>query len=203
MTGRIGLFGGSFDPIHFGHLIAARSIAEQLQFESIVLIPAPRPPHKAHVVLANAADRLELVRLAVEGDPLFSVSDIECQRTGPSYTLDTVNAFHAACPNADLAWIVGADSLPELPSWYRIADLVRRVRIVTAVRPGWSPPPRESLVAAVGDEPASRLIVDCIETPAVAISATDIRRRVKNGQSIRFLVPEAVRSYIDTRGLYR
>ncbi|MFH1419983.1 MAG: nicotinate-nucleotide adenylyltransferase [Planctomycetota bacterium] len=201
---RIALFGGSFDPIHFGHLISARSIAEQLDLSRVILIPAPRPPHKPNVVLTDTSQRIAMARLAVEGDPLFSVSDIEMKRGGPSYTIDTVSAFRAELgASAVLHWIIGADSLPELVTWRRIAELVTRVTIVTATRPGWTPPDLSQLAGAVGREQAQSLLDQCCATPAIDISATDIRGRVAANLPIRYLVPAAVASYIVRYGLYR
>ena len=203
MSQRIGLYGGSFDPIHFGHLISARSIAEQLSLERIVLIPSARPPHKRGVVLCDARHRLAMARLAVAGDPLFEVSDVEMHREGPSYTIDTVGEFRSRLgQEAELFWIIGADSLPELPTWHRIAELVARVQIVTATRPGWNPPAIESLAAVVGAVRARGLFDYCVSTPSVEISSTQIRERVATARSIRYLTPDKVTSYISANGLY-
>jgi nicotinate-nucleotide adenylyltransferase len=203
MSQPIGLYGGSFDPIHFGHLISARSIAEKLDLARIVLIPSARPPHKRDVVLSDVNHRLEMAKLAVAGDSLFEVSDVELHREGPSYTLDTVGEFRARLgAGVDMTWIIGADSLPELPTWYRIADLVTQVRIVTATRPGWTPPPLGALMAAVGPERALALLEDCVPTPAIDISSTQIRERVLHQKSIRYMTPESVTSYIVSKGLY-
>lgn len=204
MAQRIGLYGGSFDPIHFGHLISARSLAEQLSLNRVVLIPAMLPPHKQTSELTDARHRLEMARLAVQGDPLFEVSDAELHRAGPSYTFDTVTQFRQQLgPLVELFWFIGADSLPELPSWYRVAELVKVVRIVTAARPGWTRPDPVHLIAAVGPPAARQLLEDCLETPRIDISATDIRARVRSGLSIRYLVPEGVASYIATQRLYK
>ncbi len=204
MSQRIGLYGGSFDPIHFGHLISARGIAEQLGLDRVVLIPSARPPHKQAVPLTDPAHRLAMAALAVEEDPLYGVSDLELRRHGPSYTFDTVTEFRNMMgPDVELAWFIGGDTLPELPTWYRIAELVKIVRIVTACRPGWSPPPIDHLATAVGDEPAAQLLGDCLSTPAIDISATDIRNRVRAGKPVRYLVPDGVASYITKHALYR
>lgn len=204
MPTRIGLYGGSFDPIHFGHLISARSIAEQLDLERIVLIPSARPPHKQGVAMTSAEHRLAMATLAVEGDPLFEISDVELRRDGPSYTYDTVGEFRRVYGDgATLIWIIGGDTLPELPSWYRVAELVQRVRIVTATRPGWTPPDPGVLTPSVGEAAAAMLLRDSLTTPEIDISATEVRRRVREGRSIRYLVPESARSYIERHGLYR
>lgn len=204
MSERIGLYGGSFDPIHFGHLIAVRAVAEQLDLARIILIPSGQPPHKAPGQLSDGAHRLAMTRLAVEGDALFEVSDMEMHRAGPSYTLHTIQAFREQVgAEAELFWVIGADSLPELPTWYHIAELVRIATIVTAVRPGWQPPDLDVLAAAVGEAPARQLMSHCCSTPPIGISATDIRARVAAGRSIRYLAPEAVVSYIHAHALYK
>ena len=203
MTQRIGLCGGSFDPIHFGHLIAARDIAERLDLSRVILIPSARPPHKEGVAIADAHHRLAMVKSAVAGDPLFDVSDVELRREGLSYTFDTVGEFGSSFgPDAVLFWIIGADSLPELPTWYRIADLVARIDIVTAARPGWEAPDEADLAKAVGAEAARRLLANCHPTSAIDISATNIRERVRAGRSIQYLTPPAVASYIEAQKLY-
>jgi nicotinate-nucleotide adenylyltransferase len=203
MPDRTGLYGGSFDPIHFGHLISARSIAEQLNLSRIFLIPAPRPPHKTASQLTDARHRLAMARLAVQGDPLFEVSDVELHRAGPSYTIDTVSHFRDRLGgSAELFWIIGADSLPELPTWRRVAELVCMVQIVTARRPGSRLPDVANLAAAVGPGPAQALLDRCVETPEIDISSTDIRRRVTAGLPVRYLLPNLVASYITQEGLY-
>lgn len=201
---RIGLYGGSFDPIHFGHLISARNVAEQLSLTRIVLIPCARPPHLKHHQLADVSHRIRMAELATEGDPLFEVDDLEARREGKSYTFDTVSSYRQTFgQNAELFWIIGGDTLPELPTWFRIRELVQQVQIVTAVRPGWSPPPPGLLAPAVGDESAAQLLSNCLRTPNVEISATDIRSRVAGGLPVRYLTPDPVRSYIDKQGLYQ
>lgn len=204
MNQRIGLYGGSFDPIHFGHLISARSAAEQLDLGRIILIPSARPPHKRDIQLTAPQHRLTMTRLAVEGDALFEVSDVELHRAGASYTYDTVQHFRADLgPSVDLFWIIGADSLPELPTWYRVRELVQAVRIVTAARPGFVPPNMAELGGALGQEAAEALLGGCCSTPEIGISSTEIRARVAGGLSIRYLVPAEVLSYIEAHGLYR
>ena len=200
----VGLYGGSFDPIHFGHLISARSVAEQLGLDRIVLIPSARPPHKLGGVKTAPEHRLAMAKLAVEGDPLFEVSDTELHREGPSYTFDTVRQFRQSLgDDADIYWLIGGDTLPELPTWYRVRELVQCVRIVTATRPSWSPPAVSVLEPAVGPDAARALLNDCIVTPGIDISATDIRARVQDGRCTRYLLPDTVRSYIERNRLYR
>jgi len=204
MNARLGLFGGSFDPIHFGHLISARSIAEQLGLSRVVLIPAARPPHKLGARLTDGAHRLAMIRLAVHNDALFEVNDLELRRAGPSYTIDTVQTLQGSLGSGiELHWIIGLDSLPELATWHRISELVDMVRIVTAKRPGSVDPDLTRLRAVLGAPAVERLQTMRVETPAIEISASDIRRRVGAGLSIRYLCPEPVVEYIGIHGLYR
>lgn len=203
MSARIGLYGGSFDPIHFGHLIAARSVAEQIGLSKVVLIPARQSPNKADRPITAPYHRLAMTRLAVEGDALFDVSDMELQRPGPSYTIDTVLAFRGQFgPGTEFFWIIGADSLPDLPSWRRITELVKLAQIVTAARPGWQPPNTDTLAAIVGLDAARSLLKHCCPTAEIDISSTDIRSRLQAGLSIRYLVPSEVASYIHLHQLY-
>jgi len=203
MAAVVALFGGSFDPIHNGHLIVARSVAEQLGASRLVFIPAATPPHKRHNDLAPAEDRLAMVRLAVAGESGWEVSDCELRRDGPSYTIDTVVEFRERLgAETPIAWVIGADTLPELASWYRVEELVELCRIVTAARPGWERPDVAPLRARLAEAQVRRLAGDILDTPRIDIAATDIRRRVREGRSIRYLVPDAVREYIERRRLY-
>lgn len=204
MASGIALFGGTFDPIHHGHLIAARAVVEQLDYDRVFFIPAPTPPHKIGRELSDASHRLEMARLAVQGEPRFDVSDVEIRRAGVSFTILTVEAFRQCVgPDVPLAWVIGGDSLPELYSWYRIGDLVETCRIVTAVRPGYELPDLALLRRTLSAGQVDRLRRDVLPTPFIDISATNVRRRVREGRSIRYLVPEAVRTYIEANQLYQ
>lgn len=204
MAAGVALFGGTFNPIHIGHLIVARCVAERLDVERLVLVPAAHPPHKGGEELAPAEHRLEMARLAVRGEPILEVSDVELHRQGPSYTFLTVQAYQASLgAGIPLIWIVGGDTLPELYTWYRIRELVECCRIVTAVRPGYQVGELPALSRVLTDEQVRRLRADVLPTPMIDISATQIRRRVAAGRSIRFLVPESVREYIQDCRLYQ
>lgn len=200
---RILLFGGSFDPIHNGHLISAISVAEKIQAASILLIPSGRPPHKLDRRLASGAERLEMCRRAVEGDSRFDVSDWELQQPGPNYTFLTVRHYRAAMPSAALYWLIGQDSLLELPTWYCAAELADMCTLVTAARPGYASPDWSRLRANFSASQIERLAAHVFETPQIEIDATALRRRVAGGKSIRYFVPRAVEQYIQTEGLYR
>ena len=204
MADRIGLYGGSFDPVHIGHLIIARSVAEALELRRVIFLPSAHPPHKDATRLLDGSHRARMVKLAIDGEPLFAFSDYDLAHTGPTYTTDTVAHFKELLGTAvELHWIIGADSLAELGTWHRVGTLVDDCRIVTAARPGWERPDWSALGNALTDRQIERLRGDALETSPIDISATDIRRRVRNGQSIRYLVPEAVRTYIEKRRLYR
>ena len=204
MAARVALFGGSFNPIHIGHLIVARAVAEHLQASRMVWIPSRHPPHKNDGRLADAADRLEMVRLAIADEPGFEVSDIELKRDGPSYSYLTIQAFTETLgPDASLYWVIGGDTLPDLYTWYHISDLVDLCRVVTAVRPGFETPDLSQLESVLSPQQVEKLHERILPTPRIDIAATTIRERIAQGRSIRYLVPEAVHGYIEERGLYR
>lgn len=201
---RILLFGGSFDPIHHGHLLAARAAAERLDIRRVVLIPSATPPHKQNKQLAPAAERLTMCRLAVAGDPLFEVDDWELRQSGPNYTLNTVAHFASLHPPpAQLFWLIGADSLNELETWRRVGDLAELCTLVTAARPGAAAPDLSRLSSLVRPAALARIAAHVLETPRMDISATEIRSRIAAGRSIRYLAPEAVIAHIERSGLYR
>ncbi len=202
--GGVLLYGGSFNPIHNGHLIVARAVAEELGVERTILIPSAAPPHKAGSDLASPEHRLAMVHLAIADEPAFEVSDIELRREGPSYTLLTVQAYRQQVgPDVPLYWLIGGDTLPELHSWYHIAELVDLCRIVTAVRPGFETPDFSTLFGCLSLAQIQRLRESILSTPRIDISATQIRARVREGKSIRYLVPESVADYIAQEQLYR
>jgi len=204
MGARVGLFGGTFNPVHIGHLIVARAVFEHLKLERMVLIPSANPPHKGSEGVADAENRLAMLRLAVTDEPGFDISNCEIERPGPSYTIDTVITFRRELGDkAELHWLIGADSLSELASWYRVDELVGMCQIVTAARPGWESPDLSALTERVGEREVGRLRDGILPTPRIDISASEIRRRVRGGQSVRWLVPMAVAQYIDRGGLYR
>ena len=205
MSERIVLFGGTFDPVHNGHLIAARAVAEQRGYRRITLVPSGRGPHKSPPV-ASDADRLEMLNLAVEGDDLFEVSQAELQRAAPSYTFDTLQEIQQACGgDRPIDLVVGADMLADLPDWYRADDVVKLARFVIAARPPWHEK-ADALSALLaerfGKRPAADLIVGICTTPLIDISSSDIRERLAEGLSIRYMVPDAVEEYIRSRCLY-
>jgi nicotinate-nucleotide adenylyltransferase len=200
----IALYGGSFNPIHHGHLIVARSVAERLGVRRLVLVPSASPPHKHGEDLASAQHRVAMARLAVAGDPELEVSDVEVKREGLSYSILTVEDFRRMVgPDVPLTWVIGADTLPELHTWHRIREMATMCRIVTAVRPGYEHPDLWRLSRVLPAEYIRELTEAVLRTPRIDISATEIRQRVREGKSIRYLVPERVREYIEAQGLYQ
>jgi nicotinate-nucleotide adenylyltransferase len=190
-------FGGSFNPIHHGHLIVVRAAAEAAGFGQVLLIPSARPPHKAAGRdMAAAEDRLTMCQLAVQGLAGFAVSDVELRRSTPSYTLETARVLRQS-GTSEIAWLIGADTVPQLHSWHEPEKLLREVFFVAVRRPGVDIP-WETL------GPAYQHLRDrVVEAPLIDISATVIRQRVWTGKSIDFLTPPAVVEYIRNRGLYR
>lgn len=206
MSKRVGLLGGSFDPIHHGHLIIARAVAESLDLDRVLLLPSTRPPHKQPGSLIDAEHRCAMVRLAIQDEPLFEFSDVDVSRTAPTYTIDTIAQVRGQWGlDAELYWIIGADSLAELATWYRAGELADACHIVTAVRPGRADIDFEhpDISATFTPEQITRLKQGILDTPMIDISSTQVRLRLKAMQSIRYLVPEAVCKYINDNGLYR
>ncbi len=204
MAERIGLFGGSFDPIHHGHLIVARAVAERHCLERVLFLPSASPPHKAVEGLTEASHRSEMVKLGIAGEPLFEFSDADLSCDGPSYTIDTIRRFRDRFDTETvLCWLIGGDWLTELPTWRSANELIDSCEIVTAVRPGWDGVDWDRMGLAVGADRVEKLRRGLTETPRIEISSTDIRRRVGEKRSIRFLTPARVVDYIETHGLYR
>lgn len=186
---KIGILGGTFNPVHTGHLLLAEGIREGLNLDSVLFIPSFMPPHKKSVKLASAKDRLALVRLAIKGNPYFKVSTIEIKRGGKSYSADTLEGLHKFFKNnAEFFFIIGSDNVSELKKWKSIDRLMKLCSIVTAVRPGYK---------------IKFPKVKVVDIPTLPVSSTDIRQLVNQGKTIKYLVPETVRKYILKNRLYR
>ncbi len=198
------LFGGTFDPIHVGHLIVARRVREALDMSRTILIPAAVPPHKMDRPLTAAAHRLAMIRLAVEGEDDFAVDDQELRRDGPSFTFDTVASYRDRLgADAVIRWLVGSDTVCELGTWRSIRELADLCTFVVAARPGFDPQKLDELSGSLTAEQIDRLRDSVVPAPLIEISSTHIRRRVAEGCSIRYLVPDAVAAYVERHGLYR
>jgi len=191
---KLGVMGGTFDPIHLGHLRAAENAREELGLDRVLFVPAARPPHRPDR-LAAPLDRFAMVALATVDNPAFVASDLELRRDGPSYTVDTLRALRAERPDDPLYLIVGSDTFPEMASWREPEALLSLCTVAVVTRPGDDE-------AASGAEGLSRPNAVSISGPGLPISATSIRERVRERRSVRYLVPEGVADYIRKRGLY-
>ena len=197
---RLGILGGSFNPVHLGHLIMAQDALELFELSNVMFIPCAHPPHKPRADLAPDAHRLAMLESAIEGDLSFEVSDLELRRGGVSYTVDTLRDLAAHHPGTELCFIIGTDSLAELHLWREVETLLTLCRVLTIARPGTDPAAWGACLPAPWRE---RLTADVRVGHSLAVSSTDIRRRVAEGQSIRYLVPAGVEMYITEHSLYR
>ncbi len=197
---KVGVLGGTFDPIHLGHLAIVKEIKRKLALEEILFVPAGQPVFKEDRQISAGQHRLEMVILATSETPFFNVSTIELERQGPSYSIDTVNELIIQLGvRTDLYLIVGFDALRDLPNWKEPTQLLRLCQIVAAKRPGHPEIDMESLESEV---PGVSEKIMIINVPQVDVSATEIRKRVASGQEIVGIVPEAVANYIERNGLY-
>jgi nicotinate-nucleotide adenylyltransferase len=186
---KVGILGGTFDPIHIGHLIAASSVYEALDLETVVFIPAGDPWQKRDRELSSGQQRLEMVRLAIAGNDRFQASDIEIARSGSTYAIDTVREWKKLNPADEIFWIVGSDALSGIPSWHEWESFVSEVTIVAVNRIGQNDPVPFDFVS--------------VEMPEVRISATELRDRFTNRLDTQYLVPQKVSQYISDQGLYQ
>jgi nicotinate-nucleotide adenylyltransferase len=199
---RWGILGGTFDPVHLGHLILAEHCREQARLDQVWFIPAARPPHKQERQLTLFDQRVEMLQLAVAGNPSFRVDSLEKDRPGPSYTADTLRELHQRYPGDEFFLIVGADCLPDLPSWYEPVRVAELAVLLIATRPGWSAWPLERLRSALALPADKPLRLQVVQIPLLGLSSSDIRQRVPEGRSIRYLVPRSVECYIEAHRLY-
>ncbi len=190
--------GGTFDPIHFGHLVLAEQAREAFGLDKVLFVTACVPPHKSGASVTGAAHRFRMTELAIEGNPFFEASSIEMEREGPSYTVDTIRGILSGDPGAELFLLVGSDEAESFMSWRSPREIVSLARLVVANRPGVEV---ESALSRMPEEVRSR--ASELKMPGVDISSTEIRERVRAGRSVRYLVPQSVENYIAVEGLYR
>jgi nicotinate-nucleotide adenylyltransferase len=195
---RVGLLGGTFNPPHLGHLVCAQEAYIQLALDQLLLIPARLPPHKAVDDDPGIEHRLELCRLAIDGDPRFAVSDLEAHREGPSYTVDTLEELHSQMPDNELFLIVGADVAAGFAGWRDPNRVLSLATVAVAERPGTSRAVVEDVLGRVSGGARSRFF----DMPEIGVSSTMLRDRVRSGESTRYLMPMAVRDYIDQHHLF-
>jgi nicotinate-nucleotide adenylyltransferase len=200
MPSRVALLGGTFDPIHLGHLILAEEACDQLGLDRVYILPAADPPHKQNRRLVGAEDRIRMVELAIRENPAFQLSRVDVDRPGPHYTVDTVRLFRGQLPpGAELFFLMGNDSLMDLPKWYKPSELLASCRLVAFTRHNalidW--PELEHALPGVREH------ITLLDMPELEIASRDIQDRVRAGRTIRYLVPESVRLYIEEHSLYR
>jgi nicotinate-nucleotide adenylyltransferase len=189
--------GGTFDPIHYGHLVTAEEALVQFSLDEVVFAPTGQPWMKEGRDVSPGEDRYLMTVIATASNPRFSVSRIDVDRGGPTYTVDTLRALGAEYPDAELHFITGADAMLEIFHWKDPEDILALAHFIAATRPG------HDLARFAEDATTRHARVSVMDIPALAISSTDIRARVKDGRPIRYLVPEGVKSYIEKAGLYR
>ncbi len=196
---KLGIFGGTFNPPHIGHLILAETAADTLNLDFVYFVPAAEPPHKVGVPRASVDHRLQMVEVAIAGNHRFQLSRLDVDRPGPHYAVDMVAMFQEQHPEAELYFLMGSDSLRDLLDWHHPHLLVERSKIVVMSRPV-IPPDMDLLYAAL---PLLRHKLISISSPEIDISSTNIVARIRNGQSVRYRLPEEVREYIFQHGLYQ
>ncbi|GAX89227.1 nicotinate-nucleotide adenylyltransferase [Effusibacillus lacus] len=197
---RMGLFGGTFDPIHIGHLVAARLAKEALQLDRVIFIPSGIPPHKSGREITPAGNRFEMVKLAVEQEPDFSVSDWEIRREVPSYTVDTLESFASQFPDDELYFIVGADMLYDFPNWHNPGRILEICQVIGMTRPGFALDECRTLLRTSMLLPEHR--IHFVEMPGLEISSTWLRDRLRQRRSVHYLIPDRVIRFIEENGLY-
>ncbi len=197
---QFGLFGGTFDPVHYGHLLLAEQCREQCALDEVWFIPSGNPPHKGDSTISSGIARAEMLEFATAGHKRFRVNRMELNRDGATYTVDTLQELRSEDPDHELFFLIGADSLTYLPTW-REPSRIARLATIVAVNRGDRPLPDLALIRSqLGDAVASR--IQRVSMPGIDLSATDIRRRVREGKSIRYMTPRAVEQYITENGLY-
>jgi nicotinate-nucleotide adenylyltransferase len=197
---RLGILGGTFDPPHVGHLWLGALAADALDLDRVLYLPAAQPPHKGGRLITRPTDRLLMTRLAIGADPAFELCPIEMERTGPSYTIDSVAQLKRGYPDAELFLVMAADSLAEIDTWRDPDRLLAEVEWIVGPRPGSELPDRSGLEDRFGAD-ASR--IHLLSGPSLDVSSSEVRRRVAAGHTIRYLVPRNVEELIIDRGLYR
>ncbi|MFR8743808.1 MAG: nicotinate-nucleotide adenylyltransferase [Peptoniphilus sp.] len=197
---KYGIFGGSFNPIHYGHLMICEYIKEEMGLDKVIFIPTGNPPHKE--LELSAKDRYEMVRLAISPNPDFEISDIETTRVKKSYTVDTIRELKKIYKEEKLYFLIGLDSLFQLKTWMKIGDLSQEIEFVVALRPGYLD--REEInkeIDFLRENFGTK--INLIKTPLYEISSTDLRDRIREGKSLRYLIPKKVLDYIEESGFYK
>jgi nicotinate-nucleotide adenylyltransferase len=200
---RVGIFGGTFDPVHLGHLILAEQARDQASLDEVWFVPAPRPPQKEGQSITRFEQRVEMLSLALAGNPAFRIDELEKDRVGPSYTVDTLAELRRRHPEHVFALLVGGDSLADLPYWREPRRILEQAGLVVMDRPGSPVVSAEELHQRLALPAGTSLPLVRVEAPGIDIASRYLRRRIVEGRSIRYLVPRAVEVYIQEKKLYR
>ncbi len=199
---KLGIMGGTFDPIHYGHLVAAEAVRDRFQLDKVLFIPSGNPPHKNSKNVTDAIHRYNMTLLATAANPYFEVSRIEIDRKGITYTIDTIKELMTLYGSGtELFFITGADALLEILTWYKVDELLKLCNFVAATRPGFNKKDLEQKLHEIKSKYSKEVFQ--IEIPSLAISSTDIRTRVNNNHTFKYLLPESVEQYIIKHGIYR
>ena len=199
---KIGIMGGTFNPIHIGHLVIAEEVRFRFKLDKIIFIPAGNPPHKDYNNITAGKHRYQMTLLATMDNPYFDVSSIEIEREGITYTIDTITALREKCDkDVELYFITGADSIIELSTWKEVDKLLNLCKFIAATRPGFDIAKIEDKVKELEDRYKKNIY--SLSVPALQISSTDIRNRIKQGITVKYLLPESVEYYINKHNLYR
>jgi len=199
---RVGVFGGTFDPVHLGHLILAEQCREQAKLDQVLFVPAARPPHKIDRELTKFEQRVEMLALAISGQPAFRIDEREKNRPGPSYTYVTLEELRQYQPGAELYLIIGADSLHDLPGWVQPRRILEFSSLLVVPRPGCEMVELETLRQAFRLPDDFPLRLQLVHAPLIDIASRDVRQRISQGRSVRYLIPRAVEAYVAEKGLY-
>jgi nicotinate-nucleotide adenylyltransferase len=197
---RLGILGGTFDPVHYGHLLIAETCREQLQLDQVRFVPALQSPLKTEEPRADGHARADMIQLAIAGCPAFVVDRRELRRSPPSWTVDTLRSLRADFPDAELVLLLGADSLQDLPRWREPEEILRLARIAACNRPGLPELSDRNIRTLIGSHLAAGITP--VQIPGTDISSTELRQRIRSGRSIRFLTPRAVEAFLTEHRLY-
>jgi nicotinate-nucleotide adenylyltransferase len=198
---KLGVMGGTFDPIHYGHLIAAENARAELALDQVLFVPTGVPPHKKTMEYTEATIRFQMTALAIASNEFFRVSDLETKRDGPSYTIDTVKALRELYPGVQIYFITGADAILEIATWRNAELLLSMCSFVAVSRPGYAMDDIRGRIGSFFEHPEINIFG--MEVPALDISSTEIRKRVREGKTIKYMLPDNVMDFITEQGLYQ
>jgi nicotinate-nucleotide adenylyltransferase len=199
---RIGVFGGTFDPVHVGHLILAEQAREQARLDAVWFVPAPRPPHKDASKITRFEQRVEMLNLAIAGNPAFRVDELENERPGTTYTVDTIAELRRRHPGDDFFLLVGSDTLEDVPLWHEPVALLKQAGLAVMARPGHAVPSADQLRRRLDLPESVHLRIEVVQAPLIDISSHDLRNRAEAGRSLRYFLPRAVECYVLEKRLY-